>query len=805
MGRAPTAGEIGQIEARLSRNMRQLARLDRAEWARRPMAERLQAAAEAAAQELLGEAQKAKQRTMLRILATERATNRLTELAADHPSWSAGLVRQLEEVDAYRKGVEREYFSNMIDAIEAAQPNWFGLVENVAAVRDFAREVFGIKTGSDAAAKGAKAWLETVEAMRERFNRAGGEVRKLDYGYLPQAHDMRRVRAVPAEQWAAEILPQLDRTRYLNDDGTVMDDAATLVMLKGVHETIATDGINGLEPGKFRGTGARAGRHAEARALHFKDADSYLDYAAKYGRGTLYEMMRGHVGALARDIATIEKLGPNPEYTFRYLSDMTIKADGSEKLVGPLLVRPTDVWNVLSGYTGQSPHQQLANLGRSVRSYEVAVKLGFALLSSFNDAWTVLLTARYNRIPMGETLVNVLRGFGAESRDYANRVGLIAESIIGDMSRFSEENLRENWAGKLGNFTMKASGLNAWTNALRRGFSVSLMGSLGKLTRNDWGVLAEVDRLRLEQRGITAADWQVWRHAVPESWRRAAMLTPESVRAIPDEALRPFGDPLRVRDAAVSKLLGFITDESEYASLNPDIMTRAAVTRSTQGGTMEGEFLRSLMLFKSFPLSIISRHIRRAAKMSATEGGASGVGYAANLIVGLWLFGALSLQAKSVSRGEDPRDMTDPKFWFAALAQGGGLGIYGDVIFTGMGGENRGGTANWANLFGPVIGDAFDLGSLTLENIGQMVRGKESKLDAEFVRFARGHLPVVNLWYTRAAFDHMIFHELQESLSPGYLSKMRRRAQREFGQQYWWEPGDVVPGRAPDLAAAVGE
>ena len=76
---------------------------------------------------------------------------------------------------------------------------------------------------------------------------------------------------------------------------------------------------------------------------------------------------------------------------------------------------------------------------------------------------------------------------------------------------------------------------------------------------------------------------------------------------------------------------------------------------------------------------------------------------------------------------------------------------------------------------------------------------------AELVRFVKGNLPGASLWYSKGAFDHLIFHQLQEYFSPGYLAKMRSRSLREFGQRYWWEPGTPTPQRAPDLEAAVGE
>ena len=50
----------------------------------------------------------------------------------------------------------------------------------------------------------------------------------------------------------------------------------------------------------------------------------------------------------------------------------------------------------------------------------------------------------------------------------------------------------------------------------------------------------------------------------------------------------------------------------------------------------------------------------------------------------------------------------------------------------------------------------------------------------------------------------MVLHDLQEMASPGYLRRMRRRARKDWGQDYWWEPGEPLPDRAPDIEAAAG-
>jgi hypothetical protein len=61
--------------------------------------------------------------------------------------------------------------------------------------------------------------------------------------------------------------------------------------------------------------------------------------------------------------------------------------------------------------------------------------------------------------------------------------------------------------------------------------------------------------------------------------------------------------------------------------------------------------------------------------------------------------------------------MTTAKFWGAAMMQGGGVGIFGDLLYVGTSGENRaglsGGQTLWAGIGGPVVGSAAELYELT--------------------------------------------------------------------------------------------
>lgn len=812
IGRSITQKEAQDIEARIVTSMKSIARKDPAAWQQLGRAERLQAAAEEAGKVLLSEAAKKKQRVALTILAHDRMMNRYSALLSEGLKPFQAVARVLDDASRFTRGVSNEYFSGLIDALDAVHPKFLGMVEDARQAADLVREIFGEHTGNPLAAKGAKAWLETVEAMRQRFNAAGGDVGKLDYGYLPQPHDSVRVLKAGQEQWVKDTLPLLDRARYVDENGARLDDAQMVDMLNHAWETLSTGGLNKLKPGQQAGSGMRANHGSESRAIHFKDAASYLEYAAKYNRGGILSAMQGHVARLAKDIGLVEEFGPNPETQFRYLHD-TARKTGESDLVGPYLVRTTDMWDVLNGTAGSVANVRLAEVAQGARNVEVFGKLGSAMLSSITDIPTYFFTTGFNRLGVMESAINLMRAFGKDAKDYANRGGLVAESVISDMNRWAESNIGRGWTAKLANATMKASLLEAWTDALRRGFSITQMGALGKLSRQEWSALEAADRWRLEAKGINETDFKVWRLATPEDWRGSQMLSLQAVRAIPEADLAAAGISLRDQNRAVSKLLGMIADESEYASLAQDLNTRAAVTRGTQKGTFEGEFLRSIALFKGFPMAMISRHWGRMAEMWRHGDKVSSVAYGAGLSTALTIFGGLAMQLGALARGEDPMNI-DPagehggRFWTAAFFKGGGAGIVGDLVYQAMGqGESKSGRSLAegivAALAGPVAGSVTEAAAIVGGNVVKAMKGKETHAGAEAVRFAKSHLPFVNLWYAKAAIDHAGLQDLQEMLSPGYLSRMQERAQRDWGQSYWWQPGQHLPSRSPDFGMAV--
>jgi len=798
IGRPLKNSEAQAIEDKISYHIRDLARTDPTKFSSMTDAQRQLAAAQAAMADHMASVEKAAQRKGLNLLAQTRElanqADRAAVLGGKQPFTSA-LFERMRQIDNRIKGERNRAFSSIMDVIDAAAPRFLGMITNKAAERDFVHEVFGKDTGNQVAAKAAKAWRDQMDALRERLNAGGAMIGRLDYGWLPQPHSLVKVRNATADAWASFVLNRLDRRRYLNEDGTQMNDAQVTDFLLAAHETLRTDGLNKMTPGAGHGA-SRAGKFDEAhRQIHFKDGDAYLEYMRDFGPTSVFEAMQGSVHAQVKDSVLIEQFGPNSAQTYRLLLDTARSKDGigeghfSGTEFG---ATPDMVWGVLNGSLGVPVNARFAEFNQGIRNFMVAAKLQATLIASVvGDLQSLAITSVYHGIPFGKTLVSAVKSVSADYRSEAARMSLGMDSITNDLVTFHTDNLSAGWTSKLANATMKLTLLEGWTTAMRRGFSVQIMSRMAADTRSAWGADAKL-QARLERYGINKDDWEVWQAATPEDWRGQQMLTPESIAS-----LQGFG--AKQKNDAIGKLLGYIQNESEFTSILPGLMTRATMRQGTQSGALGGEALRHLTLFKSFGVAMFERHWARAMQIESTAGR---LAYSASLFTGLLMAGAVTNQLMDIMNGRDPRNMDDPKFWVQAMLRGGGVGIFGDIMNTGLGGDNRGGQSNLTGLLGPVYGTAADIG-LTA---GSVFRKNTEPADvgANMLRIGYQNTPFIRSWYTKAAFEHAVFHDMQELLSPGYLQRMKRRAKKDFGQGFWWSPGKAVPERAPNLNTAVG-
>jgi hypothetical protein len=448
--------------------------------------------------------------------------------------------------------------------------------------------------------------------------------------------------------------------------------------------------------------------------------------------------------------------------------------------------------------------------------------MGGALLSSFTDPITVMGALHYNKLPYFQNLSDLSRlgvdqikrlfGGQKEFRTWLTSQEIIAESIANSINRFTGEHATHDMLGRVANSVMKVSLMNAWTDAWRGAFAATMMRNWAAKLGASWDQLDGWDRYLMTSKGLTEQDWAIISKAQASIRGGERFLTPRGVRELGD-------------DAVADKWQAFITDETHFAITQPDVAARAAVTMGgTQLGTFGGETARSVTQFMSFPMAVFSRHWRRMLETPQDiEGAPSGYrgelgGGAASkmaLLAGfttlLSLAGAVVVQTKMVASGRDPIEMWDEegpnyKFWAKAVAQGGGFGFFGDFALKDPR-EDRPFSKGqqWGSILGPTAGDIVGLGADVIWANAWKATDNESTFGADALGWVSSNLPGNNLWQTRMLWERAVVHQFQDALNPGYLQRMKRRAQKDWGVQYWWEPGELTPDRGPDIARMGGE
>ncbi len=223
---------------------------------------------------------------------------------------------------------------------------------------------------------------DVFETMRDRFNRNGGDIGKLDNWGLPQTHNLEKIAKAGKEAWVNKAESLIDTRQYVHENGDYYSQQEIRSLLEYTYDTLASDGANKIEVGRqATGSGISkvTNRHSESRVLHFKDAESWLEYQSDFGGMHFVDLVNAHIKGLSKDIALVENLGSNPKTAFKILMDAADKKDREARKIttkdNPALNRAQVMFDEFSG--GNSPQSQvLANLGIAYRSMNIFSGMG---------------------------------------------------------------------------------------------------------------------------------------------------------------------------------------------------------------------------------------------------------------------------------------------------------------------------------------------------------------------------------------------------------------------------------------------
>ena len=780
-----------------------------------------------------------RRRAQLRQMQVQEAVRRRIMANADDPVEAALSLLDFDprskiagaNVAITMTAIRGQTHARMSDFLERFRSRAAGLdrlspavrADRQAALDDLVFELFGEESGSAEARQMAGAVAEGFEFQRQLANASGLTIPKRENWGMPQTHSRRAVNAATRDEWIDFVLPRLDRQQMVNlETGQPFTDTRLRQVLGEVYEDIVTDGLRDVKPGGGIGRSLVSKRSA-SRFLVFQGARNWLDYQRRFGEGDAFNTILGHVTGMSRDIALARVLGPNPDATVRFMERLAGEAQGQIALgksgtaagaraagrVSRGQPKIRDLYAAVSGSLNQPGNEFWANIHGANRNVLTSAMLGGAFFSALADRTFSDITARLNGIPAMRVMAQHLKMFLPGSRNdhrLAVQTGFVADHWAGVAiaeQRYLGEVIGPEWSQRLSDTVLRASFLSPWTAAGRAAFQLEFLGAVTRFSGRRFENLEAPFRQALERHGIEAGDWDVIRST--PAWRDdrtdARFIRPQDIMGAVEEA----GPLFDRRFEVANKLQSMILTETEFAVPSVTNRARAVLTFGAQPGTLVGELARNTLLFKSFPVTLVMTHLQRAVFGNIST--AQKAKYVAHLIIGTAVMGTLGEQMSQITKGRDPLPMNPAseegrRTLMKGLTRGGGLGIFGDFIFSD---QNRFGGGISSTLLGPVFGSELPAFSrLTVGNLQELfLEGEAQRPGRELTRFAKMVTPGRSLWYASLAFERMIFDEVQQMVDPDYRADFRtieRRARSEFNQRYYAPPGrGLPPRRGPDF------
>lgn len=746
-----------------------------------------------------------KRRTLMSAAAQVRLIKEIDAgHAADPKSTPFAVVRGIvEKIELQSERIQFQAHARLRDFVERFRRDMIGGHHDKSGLVEVIDELHGKAAKNGNAKLFADAVRDTFESLRVRANRAGMDIGKLENYGVPHRHDTASVRLAGEAKWRAAIVPELAPEKMIDPQtgGAFTPerfDEFLSATFKNIREGGASDG-SGM------GRASKADSRSEHRYLMFKDGAAWMRYNSQFGSGNPFDAIMGHIGGMAKDIALLERFGPNPDASFQRMmshagaldAQSPKKRSGAATRTSSSQALTNKLWRYINGEFSMpvvadgailGPLHDLAVKGlQGTRNLMTSAMLGRASISALTgDRGTAVLARHFNALPVMKEfsgLLGQLNPASAEGRAKAIRLGLgmrDASRSLGESSRFFMESNGAGWTSVLADNVLRLSGLNKVTEGGQRAFGLDYLATLASERKLAFDALPERRRLAFDRHGITPADWDIMRASPVDEDGGGAWMAYDLIE-----------------DQAVSdKMMDLVLAETRMAVQEADATVKA-VLKGGRPGSLAGEFFATGTQFKSFAVGLLANHAQRIAYIGRTMGPGAAAAYGVSFLTAMTLTGAASIQLREISKGRDPKPM-DGKFWLAAVMYGGALGIFADLL-GGFTSDRDGSVAK--TFAGPTINFVDDVASTT-----KKFRDDKPENDGRAAdKMLRRYFPGVSLWQGNVAINRWWFDQMQEEIDPNYRADRRalERRTEEQGQEFYWAPGELSPDRAPDFANAI--
>lgn len=540
---------------------------------------------------------------------------------------------------------------------------------------------------------------------------------------------------------------------------------------------------------EFRAPASLARQVSKARVFIYKSPREWVDYNRKYGSGTLMKSIVAQLERGERNAELMRAYGPSPDAGHdAEIARLSAEARGNGK---PNQIKQLKGWQVratfeaVTGRLNAPENVRLAHIMATLRRWEGLTKLGAIVLSKFTDiplGGHVMARAggRFLDGYKGST-AGILRLGSKDAKRAAEALHVGARAFAGHISgQYSEADGALGLTTWLTRLEYKVNGFEWMNEGDRKGIGQAWSRMMGQEAEHPWEGVSAGAQESMQRFGIGPDEWEAARHDLPTASDGLKYLTLDHIEDIPESRLNA-----AERGELKMRFLTMAHNVFDDATSEPRLREQVAMTFGTRPGTVAGEVFRSFGQMKGFLTAVVGRHVVPAARGYA---GRSPVALLAHMVAGTAIAGYFSLNAHLIAKGLAPRSpfnedgTPDLAVWGAALAQGGGLGIYGDFL---VGEKNRSGADfGVGSLGGPLVSDAEQVARV----IFQASHGNTDHLSGELTRLGVHNVPFSNLFYAQLAFNYLLFWRLEEASSPGYLRRYEANQRRDQNAHFLLAP-----------------
>ena len=697
------------------------------------------------------------------------------------------------------------------------------LQEELAVTQQQISEGTEITTKNKDVKKLAEIMEKHSELTREALNARGANIPKM-WGYVvKQGHDQFNVRAaanrlgknldeikVPEDFKGKDINYNKNYNAWKDFIMQDLDQKRTFANTDNV-DTFLFESFNSLVGNKIQMAngadnvfGSIAKSNTGKRVLHFKSAKHWFHYNEKFGTGSLKETYYGGLMTAGRNIGMLDTLGTKPRENFNKIRIAIHNRLKAEKRNPESVVNETQFnkfMNVVDGtvytFDGGEFGFAVAKWSAISRAFINTTKLGGAVISAAADIGIYGSEMKFQGRSflggMGEAFVGLGRIKNTKQKqEIARAAGLMADGTTYDVSGRHQvgDNLTKGWT-KIQRTFFKYNLLSWWTNTLKENAMLGMSNYYANQKGLSFDQLNKPLQSFFGLYNIDATKWDVIRKtAMSKADDGTEFINISELSNMSDADIKKITgmNDLSKTELQIEKdkfkysVSGMLLDRSIYAVIEPDARTKGTMTQGTLAGTGMGEAIRFVGQFKAFPMAIGNKVLGREIaflRKGPNQDIGRGIKGLASIMVTSGFMGYLSMTAKDLLKGKEPRDPNKQATIMAALLQGGGLGIYGDVLFK----EFRDAGSLLGSLAGPFPLTIVELGQ-ALQYALSFEEGSGAKAGKKAYRAISSNIPFLNLFYIKLAFDHMIGYQLMETMNPGGLKRVEKRMKKEYNQEY---------------------